>query len=307
MSVRTKPTRDEIKQAETIYQAMNADSPPRIGVFSRIKKSYKNAGLKVKLVMLSMIVAIVLATGGYEEYHEMTAIGDSWTNYQDNVVKRLTLTNEITSAFGYGGIIHQFKDYELKQNDIYHDAFLESYSQLLKSVELYKQIPDINSNELTALTNILRIKNALDNVTANVMVVDSQRSIIYMNGAVQETLENAEASIKQDLPNFSVNNLLGNNLDTFDLRPLFQRQTLQELTGTHKAEITLGGRVMDITLNPVLNASKERLGTAIEWVDKTAEVAIEKEIDALVAAASMATYQNGYQWKARMRSLVSSA
>ena len=121
-------------------------------------------------------------------------------------------------------------------------------------------------------------------INANPWKQKHAKNIIYMNSAVQETLGNAEASIQQDLPHFSASKLHGENLDVFNLRPLFQQQTLEELTGTHKAEITLGSRIMDVTLNPVVNAAKERLGTAIEWVDKTAEVAIEKEIDALAQA-----------------------
>ena len=57
-----------------------------------------------------------------------------------------------------------------------------------------------------------RMKQALDTVSANVMVADANRDIIYMNAAVTKTLSSAESDIRKDLSNFSVSNLIGNSL-----------------------------------------------------------------------------------------------
>ena len=46
---------------------------------------------------------------------------------------------------------------------------------------------------------------------------------------------------------------------------------------------------MDLAVNPIINVQGQRLGTVVEWSDRTAEVAIEREIDTLVEAASTVT------------------
>ena len=131
-----------------------------------------------------------------------------------------------------------------------------------------------------------RIKEALDNVSANVMVADKDRNIIYMNEAVIKTLQNAEPDIQKDLPNFNVSTLMGTSIDTFHKNPAHQEKLLENLTTTFDAELLIGGRSMDLSVNPIRNEQGNRLGTVVEWTDRTVEVAIEKEIDEIVDAAS---------------------
>jgi PAS domain S-box-containing protein len=131
-----------------------------------------------------------------------------------------------------------------------------------------------------------RIKQALDNVSANVMVADNDRNIIYLNQAVIDTMKFAEASIRRDLPNFSVDKLLGGSIDSFHKNPEHQKNLLANLKGEHKASLIIGGRHMDLVVNPVNNEQGVRLGTVVEWKDRTDEIAIEQQIDNLVGSAA---------------------
>lgn len=131
-----------------------------------------------------------------------------------------------------------------------------------------------------------RIKQALDSVSANVMVANAERDIIYMNDAVVSTLKNAESDIQKELTNFNVSSLLGSSIDIFHKNPAHQKQLLENLTGEHSANLIIGGRNMDLVVNPIVNEEKERIGTVVEWADRTNEVAIEQEIDRLVFAAA---------------------
>ncbi|KAA3650628.1 MAG: PAS domain S-box protein, partial [Proteobacteria bacterium] len=131
-----------------------------------------------------------------------------------------------------------------------------------------------------------RIKIGLDNVATNVMIADQDLNIIYMNRAMAEMFRSAEADIRKDLPHFSANDLIGRSIDGFHKDPAQQRQLLARLTRTHRATIMLGGRTFLFAVTPVLDDEGERLGTAIEWVDRTAEVAVEDELGALVKAAA---------------------
>ncbi|HEX5803398.1 MAG TPA: methyl-accepting chemotaxis protein, partial [Azospira sp.] len=132
----------------------------------------------------------------------------------------------------------------------------------------------------------LRIKIGLDNVATNVMIADYAHNIIYMNEAVQKMFENAESDIRKDLPQFSAAALLGSNIDIFHKNPAHQRGLLDRLSGTHRATILVGGRTFALTVTPVINARGERLGTAVEWLDRTLEVAVENEVAGIVSAAA---------------------
>ncbi|MGR6778574.1 methyl-accepting chemotaxis protein [Moritella viscosa] len=439
MSVRTKPTQQEVKDAELTYVTMNADNRPRKKRLIALKQLFVNAGLKAKLSILTTFVAFILIAGALAQYTSVHKIETTWDNYQTDITARGTLINEITSSLGYGGIIPHFKNYVLRQDDNYRQQFIQGYAALLNKLSRYQTLPNINlqeqhalkdislvaeqyrqhldsvqslitngveTNQIDASVNIddkpalnalsqlqqnyasltqqaantlhtqitdsfvslgieklatffilaclavmvlqraimkpikqligifskinegkyenkfeirnnsefgklfqaiyvtqtklnfdiqesrltaeeaLRIKNALDNVTANVMVADGQRNIIYMNESVDKLLKNAEKDFKKELPDFNVDNLLGSSIDVFHKDPQHQQQILQGLSSTHEANINIGGRTMQLTLNPVINATNERLGTVVEWSDKTAELAIEQEIDTIVAAAA---------------------
>lgn len=131
-----------------------------------------------------------------------------------------------------------------------------------------------------------RVKQALDVVTTNAMIADTDGIIVYMNEAVQDMMVNAERDIKRDIPNFDAKRLVGCNIDTFHRNPEHQRHMLAALKDTYRTEITVGGRTFSLIANPIYNDSDERLGTIVEWRDRTYEVATEREIDGIVEAAS---------------------
>jgi methyl-accepting chemotaxis protein len=132
----------------------------------------------------------------------------------------------------------------------------------------------------------LRIKIALDNVSANVMVADTHRRIIYQNRAVQNMFRAAQADIRKQLPSFDAEKLQGANIDLFHRNPQHQAQMLATFTSTHRGALNIGGRSMTVVANPVINDLGERLGSVVEWADRTAEVAVEQDVAGLVDAAA---------------------
>ncbi|WP_372870050.1 methyl-accepting chemotaxis protein [Shewanella sp.] len=131
-----------------------------------------------------------------------------------------------------------------------------------------------------------RIRKALDNVSSNTMVADNDCNIIYLNQAVQEMFSAAQADINRDLPNFNANKLIGENIDVFHKNPSHQRNLLAGLKTTYSNQLKVGGRTFRIIANPITDTDGSRIGTVVEWADRTAEVAIEHEVDAIIAAAN---------------------
>jgi methyl-accepting chemotaxis protein len=132
----------------------------------------------------------------------------------------------------------------------------------------------------------LRIKVALDSSSNSVMVADLNGGIVYCNAAALDMMRVAEADIRKDLPNFRASTILGSNIDMFQKSPALQRNLLGALKNVHRAEISVGGRIFSLAASPINNDRNERLGTVIEWIDRTAEVAIENEVNGIISAAT---------------------
>ena len=138
------------------------------------------------------------------------------------------------------------------------------------------------SNTRELATNAIRVERALENVSSSVMVANNNLDIIFMNKSVETLFKNAEADIRKDLPEFDADKLMGANIDQFHKNPKHQRGLLANLNGTHSGSLEIGGRHMDIVANPVKDTDGNRIGTVVEWVDRTREVLIEREIEEIV-------------------------
>ena len=162
----------------------------------------------------------------------------------------------------------------------------DEVSDLLRSLEeMRTNLKERVEEDARKAAEASRIKQALDSVTANVMVADGDLNIIYFNDTVLEMFRNAEQDIRKDLPNFNVNELMGQNIDVFHKNPSHQRQMLAALKSTYKADIAVGGRDFQVIANPVFSESGERLGTVVEWADRTQELSVEREVAGIVEGA----------------------
>ncbi|AKC78098.1 chemotaxis protein [Xanthomonas arboricola] len=132
----------------------------------------------------------------------------------------------------------------------------------------------------------LRVRTALDDVSTNVMIADADRRIIYVNRPLQRMLKSVQGELRRDLPNFDADALIDASIDQFHRKPEHQARMLDQLTGTHTAQIHVGGRTMRLVVNPVLGAAGERMGFVVEWADRTQEVQVEQEVARIVQAAA---------------------
>ncbi|WP_421345712.1 methyl-accepting chemotaxis protein [Aeromonas veronii] len=153
----------------------------------------------------------------------------------------------------------------------------------LLSDKLEQSRNDIKKNQVLLHENQL-VRKALDCASTNVMIADTNLDIIYMNEAVTGMLNQAETDIKKELYSFNANQLMGANIDSFHKNPSHQRAMLAKLNSTYRTQIQLGGRTFSLIANPVFNDTGERLGSVVEWADRTKEVMIEKEMSDIVQA-----------------------
>ncbi|AOP34096.1 chemotaxis protein [Leptospira tipperaryensis] len=115
----------------------------------------------------------------------------------------------------------------------------------------------------------LRMRTAVDNVTTNIMMADSNLNIVYVNKAIRSMFGAVESDIRKQLGNFNLANLLGTNIDSFHKNPAHQRGLLGRFTETFRSSIEIGGRQFDLIANPIIDAKGTRLGSVVEWADVT--------------------------------------
>ncbi len=137
----------------------------------------------------------------------------------------------------------------------------------------------------------MRVKIALDNSSTNTMIADSDNNIVYMNKSLQTMMADAEQDIKKGLPGFQSSRLMGANMDQFHKKPAHQKSMISQLKSTFATEIVVGGRTFSLIANPVVDQSGKRLGTVVEWSDRTQEVMVETEVSTMVAAASRGDFK----------------
>ena len=129
----------------------------------------------------------------------------------------------------------------------------------------------------------MRVVNALNKASTNVLIVDVKNDILFMNETMSEMMQGHESEISKSLGNFDAKKLIGKNVETLHAG---QSNMIAELKSIHRSEIKIGKLVFGITMNPILDGKGQRLGTVIEWLDRTLEVGVENEVAGVVDAAA---------------------
>jgi methyl-accepting chemotaxis protein len=141
----------------------------------------------------------------------------------------------------------------------------------------------------SAVSN-MRVVNALNKAGANVMIADADNNILFMNETITNMMRGNESELRKALPNLDVSKMVGSNIDVFHKSPAHQRGMIAAMQTTLRTQIKIGTLYFALAANPILDEQGKRLGTVVEWQDRTAEVAAEQELAAVVTAAAQGDF-----------------
>jgi methyl-accepting chemotaxis protein len=141
----------------------------------------------------------------------------------------------------------------------------------------------IENERLVAAENA-RVRQALDKVSTSVVLADAQQRIIYVNETANAVFARNQHEIGLALPGFDVQKLRGSGLEALSADPAAERRELDTLAGSRAAERQLGACTFRTVTNPVVDERGARIGTVMEWTDRTQEVAVEKEMQGMLSA-----------------------
>lgn len=131
-----------------------------------------------------------------------------------------------------------------------------------------------------------RIKQALDCASSATLLIDAEQQVVYVNTAAKKLFKtNASAFHEAGIELSNPDSLIGQNLSVFFSLPEISKPTIDNINGEQVIEVKVSDRTLDVNLSAVKNELGERVGTVLEWLDKSREINAEAEVKAMVDAA----------------------
>jgi len=140
------------------------------------------------------------------------------------------------------------------------------------------------SNGVAKDDELIKLRAMLEQVPTNVMLVDRDLNLTYLNKKSIEAL----TSLQEYLP-VPVSELIGTSIDIFHKNPAHQRGLLGSTANLpHKAIIALGPEKMELSISAIHDASGEYVAAMATWDIVTERLEFESNIKGQLDAISKA-------------------
>ncbi|MBP0049428.1 PAS domain S-box protein [Marinobacterium sp. AK62] len=286
MSVRVRPEQDEIDAAEALYRKLNKNERSLPPVSSIPERNLEAAMTRTTTLAIVAATLVALALWFAPVNPALVALGPALGMLMLMLGNSRTLKELALKPMQES--IDRMR--RVAEGDYYQDIPFDLPGEGGELLRMTKSLAiklgfDVNDARLRQ-RRAQRIKVALDNVSSNVMVASNEGEIIYLNDSVLDMMRNAQDDLRQELPEFNAEQLMGANIDVFHKNPEHQRRLLASLEDSFKSRIRVGGRSFDLVANPVVDDNNNRLGTVVEWQDITEQLRAEHEIEQLIHNAT---------------------
>ncbi len=154
--------------------------------------------------------------------------------------------------------------------------------------QMQETLKETHANDLLTGAEKDWLIDAIEDANTYLMIADHNNNIKYMNKSMVEFFVRVQDDIRKHFGHFDPHKLLGRNMDEFHKNPAHQKSMIANLNSTYKTEIQMGSRTFRLLANPAWDKQGERVGTVVEWMDVTADIAVGKEVQRVAESA-----QNG--------------
>jgi methyl-accepting chemotaxis protein len=135
---------------------------------------------------MTAIIILLLMFGGTYTYSSVLPVSQSWTGYQQQAAERQKLLLNIKANFGYGGMIHNFKNYVLRGQDKYVGRIEKNFRSITQNIYHYQQLNDLSNKEQQALKAITMVaQNYYDNSQLVGRLFNEGKTAIAIDGSVK--------------------------------------------------------------------------------------------------------------------------
>ena len=152
------------------------------------------------------------------------------------------------------------------------------------------QLGERLAKEREVAARTARIKIALDGASMPLTISDDRDALIYMNAAAKGLWGAMAATLAAGRAGFTLAGMYGRSVvDLFDSEES-RAAYRAEVTAPRTLDLGMGGKTLRVTVTPVRDAEGGYLGRASQWVDRSAEIALEQEVQAIIAAAAQGDF-----------------
>ncbi|MEE6250283.1 MAG: ATP-binding protein [Bdellovibrionota bacterium] len=144
---------------------------------------------QIVTLFLGFVFSIGLYT--YSLVFDFSKIDQAWIEYQELVSNKKHLISELKTQIGYGGMIHNFKNYLLRKEEVYKIAALENIkkakeiigeiekidSETVNSPELLSPLKSVINKYEVALDVITKLQPALPHEIDKIVIIDDTEAI----------------------------------------------------------------------------------------------------------------------------------
>ncbi|MDT8438362.1 MAG: methyl-accepting chemotaxis protein [Wenzhouxiangellaceae bacterium] len=132
----------------------------------------------------------------------------------------------------------------------------------------------------------LRLQEAVDGATVNIMMCDEDQNIVYINPAAKKMFHRRADAFRKIYPAFRADDLVGKPIEIFHRNPAHQRELLKDKNRMpHHSEFELDEYTLGVTATLINDNDGNYLGNMVEWQDLTEQRRAEAEVKQLVDAA----------------------
>ncbi|MDQ6959132.1 MAG: methyl-accepting chemotaxis protein [Mariprofundaceae bacterium] len=292
VSVCTKPTQADVDDAAKLYATINAGGGmvlgkktllQKINVFSRMKVWHKIAA--------TLLLTATLLAGSW-----LIALQGMGVSHSGLLMVGMPL---LLGAIFAGLLIHSLtrrlrytmkKLESIAEGNYFDWITLDSQDEIglmqksLKSMQIRNAYAEHQAGKRA--DEALRIKTALDNVQTPVQVTDVDYNIFYVNKAAKAMFQSHQDDFRKLLPDFCPSKVIGANVNTFYKSPAHQRQFLDGLHSNSTSDnlAFCDEFIVQVSASPILDEAGQQTGTILEWLDRSAEVGLEREVSDMMTA-----------------------
>lgn len=296
LSVRRKPTREQVQKAERDYAAMRAGRlnnvivrngemtvvplaerlnplwrlslTTRLYLFAAVAPIFTALLLLRNGVMSALDWGLVCAVAVFMAY-------SAWWLSKDVVRRSKEVRQHLRDMSGgmYSGTI------DISRNDEVGAIFMSAKN--LQTRQAY-HVEELRREGEKGR----RIIEALNAATASIMVARADRTVVFANKTLKATFAATAAEISKTISGFNAAKIEGVLLEQFHPNPDANRNALAGLKQPYKETLALGAATFDVGVTPVRDdTGRHVIGYVAEWNNRTDELAVEREIEQVVAGA----------------------
>lgn len=146
---------------------------------------FKRLSLIKKSLVMIVVNAIILVLVGFFIYNNLGKVDGIWNRFVDEDVPRQASLMEMKSQFGYGGFIHNFKNYVIRGNQKYVARFEENRKKLTQAIEDFKAL-QIDKDEEKAIADIESVaQQYVDNIKEVTRLLAEGKTVTEIDAGVK--------------------------------------------------------------------------------------------------------------------------